>query len=155
MRQTDAIPEATQTAKKQLAAGDISGAEQLLSQQLKTTPQDRETHYYYCVCLRYLNRLPDAKGELEALLITYHGHFFTEATLHDSHRLPLVWSDCRFGSKRPYFRCSGHKCNNMVEHLYSHGGSFLCRWCLNLAYSCQNENKGDRAARRGGKIRIK
>ena len=65
MRQTDAIPEATQTAKKQLAAGDISGAEQLLSQQRQITPQDRETHYYYCVCLRYLNRLPDAQGELE------------------------------------------------------------------------------------------
>jgi hypothetical protein len=46
MRQTDAIPEATQTAKKQLAAGDISGAEQLLSQQRQITPQDRETHYY-------------------------------------------------------------------------------------------------------------
>ena len=68
MRQTDAIPEATQTAKKQLAAGDISGAEQLLSQQRQITPQDRETHYYYCVCLRYLNRLPDARGELESLL---------------------------------------------------------------------------------------
>jgi len=68
MRQTDAIPEATQTAKKQLAAGDISGAEQLLSQQRQITPQDRETHYYYCVCLRYLNRLPDARGELETLL---------------------------------------------------------------------------------------
>ncbi len=39
MRQTDAIPEATQTAKKQLAAGDISGAERLLFQQLQLTPQ--------------------------------------------------------------------------------------------------------------------
>ena len=103
---------------------------------------DEDSHVSFCC-------------EPEALLITYHGHFFTEATLHDSHRLTLVWSDCRFGSKRPYFRCSGHKCNNMVEHLYSHGGSFLCRWCLNLAYPCQNENKGDRAARRAGKIRIK
>ena len=68
MRQNDVIPEATQTAKKQLAAGDISGAERLLSQQLQRTPQDRETHYYYCVCLRYLTRLSDAQGELETLL---------------------------------------------------------------------------------------
>ena len=68
MRQNDVIPEATQTAKKQLAAGDISGAERLLSQQLQRTPLDRETHYYYCVCLRYLTRLSDAQGELETLL---------------------------------------------------------------------------------------
>ena len=71
MRQTDAIPEATQTAKKQLAAGDISGAERLLFQQLQLTPQDRETHYYYCVCLRYLARLSDAQGELETLLTRF------------------------------------------------------------------------------------
>ena len=68
MRQTDVIPEATQTAKKQLAAGDISGAERLLFQQLQLTPHDRETHYYYCVCLRYLTRLSDARDELETLL---------------------------------------------------------------------------------------
>ena len=71
MRQTDVIPEATQTAKKQLAAGDISGAERLLFQQLQLTPNDRETHYYYCVCLRYLARLSDAQGELETLLTRF------------------------------------------------------------------------------------
>jgi hypothetical protein len=43
----------------------------------------------------------------------------------------------------------------MVEHLYSHGEAFLCRFCLNLAYPCQNESKGDRAARRANKVRVK
>jgi hypothetical protein len=93
--------------------------------------------------------------EPDSLHLSYHGHFFTDDTVQDRHSIPLVWSDCRYGSKRPYFRCTGHKCSNMVEHLYSHGEAFLCRFCLNLAYPCQNESKGDRAARRANKVRVK
>ena len=58
------------------------------------------------------------------LHLSYHGHYFTEATAQHLHSIPLVWSDCRYGNQRPYFRCTGHKCNNMVEHLYSHGELF-------------------------------
>ncbi len=92
--------------------------------------------------------------ETDSIHLSYHGHFFTDASTQDRHNIPLVWSDCRYGSQRPYFRCTGHKCSNMVEHLYSHGEAFLCRFCLNLAYPCQNESKGDRAARRANKVRI-
>jgi hypothetical protein len=90
--------------------------------------------------------------ETDSIHLSYHGHFFTNEITQHQHSIPLVWSDCRYGSKRPYFLC---KCDNMVEHLYSHGGAFLCRWCLNLAYPCQSESKGDRAARRANKVRIK
>ena len=91
----------------------------------------------------------------DRLHLSYHGHFFTDEITQDLHIIPLVWSACRYGSKRPYFRCTGHKCNNMVEHLYSHGEALVCRFCLNLAYPCQNESKGDRAARRANKVRIR
>ncbi len=93
--------------------------------------------------------------EPDRLHLLYQGHFFTNEITQDRHSIPLVWSDCRYGSQRPYFRCTGHKCSNMVEHLYSHGEGFKCRFCLNLAYPCQNESKGDRAARRANKVRIK
>ena len=93
--------------------------------------------------------------EPDSLQLSYHGHFFTNEITQHRHSIPLVWSACRYGSKRPYFRCTGHKCSNMVEHLYSHGEGFKCRFCLNLAYPCQSENKGERAARRAGKVRIK
>ena len=128
MRQTDAIPEATQIAKKQLAAGDISGAEQLLSKQLKTTPQDRETHYYYCVCLRYLNRLPDAKGELEALLSRFprfaRGHQemgYTLKALNDpskavaAFRAAVTLNDALVGSWRALTELTD-SASNVVMH---------------------------------------
>ena len=68
MRQAEPIPESTRSAKEKLAAGDISAASALLSQQLIETPGDRETRYYYCVCLRYLKKLDSAKSALDALI---------------------------------------------------------------------------------------
>jgi hypothetical protein len=92
--------------------------------------------------------------EADSFHLSYQGHFFTNEISQDRHSIPLVWSDCRYSSQRPYFHCTGHNCNNIVEHLYSHGEAFLCRFCLNLAYPCQNESIGDRAARRAGKVRV-
>jgi hypothetical protein len=86
---------------------------------------------------------------------SYHGGYFSNQAKQDRTIIPLVWTDCRYGNQRPYFRCPDPVCNRKVEHLYSQGEAFLCRYCLNLAYPCQNENWGDRAARRANKARIK
>ncbi len=71
MRQAESIPELTRSAKEKLAAGEISAASALLSRQLTETPQDRETRYYYCVCLRYLKKLDAAKIALENLNVDF------------------------------------------------------------------------------------
>lgn len=62
------IPEATQLAKKMLASGDIKSAAAKLSEQLAITPDDRETHYYLCVCSRYQGDFEPALTEVQQFI---------------------------------------------------------------------------------------
>lgn len=65
----------------------------------------------------------------------------------------ILWANCRFGGSRPYFNCPGLGCGNHVQHLYAGNPYFVCRHCMNLAYTCQREKLYDRAARRAQKLR--
>jgi hypothetical protein len=58
-------------------------------------------------------------------------------------RIPLIWTPCRFGGFRPWYKCPG--CGRKVGKLYNTGASLNCRRCLDLWYSSQ---------RRGAKSRI-
>src|SRR6202020_686012 len=56
-------------------------------------------------------------------------------------RVPITWTSCAFGGRRPWFRCeasrNGRYCGRRVAILYSGGGIFACRPCQRLSYECQ------------------
>jgi hypothetical protein len=54
-------------------------------------------------------------------------------------KVPLYWTPCNYGGKRPWFSCPG--CGRRVAKLYLESRYFLCRHCSNLAYSSQREDK--------------
>lgn len=66
--------------------------------------------------------------------------------------VPLDWSNCHFGGRRPWFICPNPECRRRVAMLYGNG-VFACRRCHDLAYDCQREAADDRALRRTNKIR--
>lgn len=74
-------------------------------------------------------------------------------------RVPVVWRPCRFGGRRPYFRCcgvvNGLECNRTVTRIYGADKFFLCRHCYRLSYGSQHEDRWDRALRRANKIRTR
>lgn len=55
----------------------------------------------------------------------------------DSH-IPITWTPCNYGGKRPWFQCLG--CGRRVAKLYG-GRLFLCRHCHGLTYwTCNNSH---------------
>jgi hypothetical protein len=58
--------------------------------------------------------------------------------------IPLLQSDCNFGSTRFWFQCSiyknGERCGRRVGVLYKAGDYFACRHCYELTYKSRNEN---------------
>jgi hypothetical protein len=74
-------------------------------------------------------------------------------------RVPLTWTPCSFGGKRPWFRCEAYRnsryCGRRAALLYSCGGVFACRHCHDLSYQSQNETPRLRSIRRVRKIRMR
>ncbi len=64
--------------------------------------------------------------------------------------IPTEWTPCRFGGKRPWFRCP--RCGRRCYVLYGNQ-RFLCRKCQDLAYASQCETLQDRMFRRANKLR--
>jgi len=54
-------------------------------------------------------------------------------------KVPLSWTPCNYGGKRPWFSCPD--CGRRVAKLYVESLFFLCRHCNNLAYSSQREDR--------------
>jgi hypothetical protein len=46
-----------------------------------------------------------------------------------NYEIPLSWTSCNYGGKRPWFICPGEGCGRRVAMLYSRHGYFLCRNC--------------------------
>jgi hypothetical protein len=69
-----------------------------------------------------------------------------------NYEIPLSWTSCNYGGKRPWFICPGKNCNRRVAKLYLKQGHFLCRYCHNLAYSSQREEKEWRLMDKAQKI---
>ena len=61
-----------------------------------------------------------------------------------NYEIPLTWTSCNYGGKRPWFICPGKGCGRRVAKLFSRHGYFLCRHCHDLAYSSQREGKESR-----------
>ena len=74
-------------------------------------------------------------------------------------RVPITWTPCSLGGRRPWFRCDGYYrgqyCGRRVALLYSGGGPFACRHCQRLVYASQNETPSLRNIRRARKIRMR
>lgn len=68
-------------------------------------------------------------------------------------RIPLVWTPCRFGSFRPWYKCPG--CDRRVGKLYNSGASLNCRRCLDLWYSSQRRGAKSRMYLQALKLRLR
>jgi len=84
----------------------------------------------------------------ELLLEPYDEMAFSHATIDKSNnytfhesRVIIEWVDCRYGGKRPYFKCPDKECNKRVQHIYLEHNEFRCRHCMNLSYKTQRNNK--------------
>ena len=75
----------------------------------------------------------------EALKLLYNIFSDGQQLENVSIKVPLSWTPCNYGGKRPWFSCPG--CGRRVAKLYLETRYFLCRHCSNLAYSSQREDK--------------
>jgi hypothetical protein len=67
-------------------------------------------------------------------------------------RVPIVWTNCHLGGRRPWFQCTA--CGRRVAKLYLGGRPvFACRHCYGLAYASQQEGPRDRALTQAQNIR--
>ena len=71
--------------------------------------------------------------------------------------VPLEWTPCHFGGRRPGFHCNvysgGVYCGRRVAKLYGNGKLYACRHCYDLRYASQREDWGNRALRKAQKLR--
>jgi hypothetical protein len=92
-------------------------------------------------------------------LITLSYKFSRASSAPDSVRqtVEIEWRPCRYGSERPYFKCSGQPhgqhCGRAVLKLYGAGRYFHCRRCHRLVYASQAEDSCDRAQRKADRVR--
>lgn len=53
--------------------------------------------------------------------------------------LPLAWTDCNYGGRRPWWRCPS--CGRRCAVLLRRGGRYACRSCHGLSYRSQRCKK--------------
>lgn len=73
-------------------------------------------------------------------------------------RIPIVWTSCRYGGRRPWLTCEsyskGEYCGQRAAILYGVGDMFACRSCYGLSYQSQHESPRLRRISRSRKIRV-
>ena len=100
----------------------------------------------------------EVRVEREGVVLSYRAASW-RATKWKSiqQRVPITWTDCHFGGRRPWFCCAvranGRFCGRRVAVLYGDGKSFACRNCHELAYESQQEGPYLRSIRLSQKIR--
>lgn len=100
------------------------------------------------ITVRYDGNDPDAVS------LDYSTRPWGELAWQSVHeRIALTRTACHYGGSRPWFLCPG--CGSRRAVLYSVGGTFRCRACHDLAYSCTRESSTDRAFRRSQEARKK
>jgi hypothetical protein len=89
----------------------------------------------------------DVSTERDAVVLTYQTrHRPATEWKPISQRVPIAWTDCHFGGRRPWFICS---CGRRVAVLFGLRDYFACRHCCELAYESQQEPirmRGSRSA---------
>ena len=100
----------------------------------------------------------DVSTERDAELLTYKTRDSPATEWKSiSQRVPITWTDCHFGGRRPWFICSaysqGRYCGRRVAVLYCLWDYFACRHCYELAYESQQEPIWMRGLLKAQKIR--
>jgi hypothetical protein len=98
--------------------------------------------------------------ERDAVVLTYQTrHGLATEWKPISQRVPITWTDCHFGGRRPWFICSvysrGRYCGRRVAVLYGWRDDFGCRRCYGLAYASQQESLRERGLLKAQKILIR
>jgi hypothetical protein len=79
--------------------------------------------------------------EVDAVVLIYRVRSFLAGWKSIEQRIPITWTPCHLGGRRPWFICSirpnGRYCGRRVAVLYLAGESFACRKCYGLAYASQ------------------
>jgi hypothetical protein len=96
--------------------------------------------------------------QADAVMLTYSTRRGDAAWKPVSQRVPITWTDCHFGGRRPWFVCSGYSdgqyCGRRVAVLYG-AGIFACRHCHGLAYETQQQSARWRGFTKAQKIRMR
>jgi hypothetical protein len=83
------------------------------------------------------------RTQLDAVILTYRASLLSRQARSIEQRVPVVWTNCHFGGRRPWFVCSaradGKYCGRRVAVLYLGGELFACRGCYRLAYESQQD----------------
>lgn len=88
-------------------------------------------------------------GAVELSYTCRHGAGEAQAVRY---RVPLTWTPCHYGGRRPWFVCPGRGCGRRAAVLYLHGRYFLCRRCHGLVYESQREDRAHRLMHKAQKI---
>lgn len=91
----------------------------------------------------------------DAVELSYTIRPGTEDAEKVRYTVPLTWTSCNYGGRRPWFVCPGRGCGRRVGKLYLGGKYFLCRHCYDLVYESQREDRAYRLMRKAQKIRRK
>jgi hypothetical protein len=99
------------------------------------------------------------RTEWDAVVLMYRRrHWSATEWKFIEQRVPITWTLCRLGGRRPWFICSvycgGRYCGRRVAVLYGAGELFACRRCYGLAYASQQQTAMDRGVSRAQKIRM-
>ena len=82
--------------------------------------------------------------EADAVVLLYRARSFLAGWNSIEQRIPITWTNCHFGGRRPWFVCSvranDRYCGRRVAVLYAAGELFACRCCCGLVYASQQKN---------------
>ena len=94
-----------------------------------------------------------------AVELSYTSRSGAEDPRQVKYSVPLTWTPCTYGGRRPWFICcgvvNGRPCGRRVAKLNSGGTYFLCRHCYALTYESRRESPMDRARERAQDIRVR
>ena len=94
------------------------------------------------------------RSELDAVILSYRARTSWAVEWEPiEQRVPITWTDCHFGGRRPWFVCT--ICRRRVAVLYAAGELFACRSCYGLAYESQQQDPPDRSLLKAQKIRMR
>ena len=99
------------------------------------------------------------RADIDGLVLSYRYRVNDGAWQDVGQSVPITWSPCRYGGRRPYFTCpgvvNGVPCGKRVVKLHGAGRYFLCRGCHGLSYRSQQERGMDRALGKANKVRMR
>ena len=89
------------------------------------------------------------RAETDAVVLIFRSQHPGETEWKSTEqRVPILWTACHLGGRRPWFRCpvysNGQYCGRRVAVLYGAGDLFACRHCYGLGYASQQESSRSR-----------